>query len=232
MVKPHAGAAGHAADGLLQQDELVRGLQRMSDRVLEVVPDCIGMSVALLRAGVAYTLVATDAQIAVLDGIQYLEGGPCVDTLAPDTASESHPQDDPADARRWQLFAQSSVARDVRSTLTIPVLVDGELVGSVNLYAAGSHSFASLHETLTEIMESWAPDAVGHAHLSLSSRMDTERSPHRLQELETVDRALDVLQARQPVDRVLAAQRLRWAAVRAGLTEAELAAFLVEAHEA
>ena len=233
MVKPQAGAAGRAADGLLlQQDELVRGLQQMSDQVLEVVPDCIGMSVALLRAGVAYTLVATDAQIAVLDGIQYLDGGPCVETLDPERATESHPQDDPADGRRWELFAQSSAARDVRSTLTVPVLVEDELAGSVNVYAAGPHSFDGCHQTLTEVVESWAPAAVGRAHLSLSTRIDTERSGSRLQELRVVDRALEILQARQPVDRVLAAQRLRWAAVRAGLSEAELAAFIVEAHEA
>ena len=224
-------AAAVEAGERLQQDELVRGLQRMSDQVIQVVPDCVGMSVAFLRAGVSFTLVSTDSRIAMLDGIQYVDGGPCVDTLDSPGAYESSPQDDSTDERRWQRFAQSCAASAIGSTLTLTVRSRGEVTGSVNLYAASTDAFHDRHEALADVFRVWAPGAVTNADLALSTRVDAGwpgLDPH---ELATIDRALDVLQQRTPVDRVVAGQRLRWAAIRAGVTPVELAAFLVEAYE-
>jgi hypothetical protein len=67
------------------------GDQDLSDHVREVarlvrtvVPQCTGMSLSLLAERLTLTLIATDAQVAALDAVQYLQGGPCVDAIARD----------------------------------------------------------------------------------------------------------------------------------------------------
>src|SRR6186997_2057953 len=59
-------------DPVLEDDGLLERLRSVSVRVQDVVPDCIGMSVAMLEDDLVLTLVATDAEIAVLDSMQYL----------------------------------------------------------------------------------------------------------------------------------------------------------------
>ena len=50
-----------------------------AEQVEEVVPNLVGLSVAALREGLTFTLAATQEHIALLDAVQYVFGGPCVD---------------------------------------------------------------------------------------------------------------------------------------------------------
>jgi hypothetical protein len=56
-------------------------LQRKGERVREVVPECVGMSLSALEHGVTSTLVATTEEVLDLDATQYLDGGPCLRAL-------------------------------------------------------------------------------------------------------------------------------------------------------
>jgi hypothetical protein len=51
-------------------------LTELAHRAPEIVPDLAWVSVGRIPKGLTFTLVATAAEIAVLDGIQYLAGGP------------------------------------------------------------------------------------------------------------------------------------------------------------
>src|SRR3954470_20401295 len=65
--------------GRLVSDDLLGSLLRLAEQALEIVPDLMGVSVARLDEEVAFTVVASAAEIAVLDAVQYAAGGPCVD---------------------------------------------------------------------------------------------------------------------------------------------------------
>lgn len=67
--------------GKFYDADLLAELQQRAEAVRELVPDLVGLSLASLDDGVGFTLVATDADVAVLDAIQYVGGGPCVDSL-------------------------------------------------------------------------------------------------------------------------------------------------------
>ena len=54
-------------------------LARKAALVEEVVPNLVGLSVATVREGLTFTLAATQEHIALLDAVQYVFGGPCVD---------------------------------------------------------------------------------------------------------------------------------------------------------
>ena len=122
----------------LYDEDLLTELGRMGHRVLEIVPECIGLSLAYREHGVTFTLAASDETTGALDGLQYLDDGPCVaavDEERPVTFSE----DDVLDEARWHLFARGTAATSVASTLTLPIVVDADVIGSVNLYASSPH---------------------------------------------------------------------------------------------
>jgi hypothetical protein len=41
-------------------------------------PECVGLGLGVLADGPTFTLVATSDEIASLDAVQYLDGGPCI----------------------------------------------------------------------------------------------------------------------------------------------------------
>src|SRR3954451_7365136 len=62
----------------LDDDDLAQRLSSMGAQVRVIVPSCVGLSLASREHGVTFTVVASDEVIAALDGLQYLDDGPCV----------------------------------------------------------------------------------------------------------------------------------------------------------
>ena len=124
--------------------DLLGELRAKGARLRDMVPDCVGFSLASIEHGVTFTVAATDADLALLDAVQYLAGGPCVDAVEGEQVV-TFTADDAVDERRWQLFAQATAAASVASTLTLPILARDTVAGSVNLYAATRQAFTGLH---------------------------------------------------------------------------------------
>jgi GAF domain-containing protein len=196
-------------------------------RVREVVPECAGFSLGWTDHQVTFTLVATDDTIALLDAVQYLEGGPCVDAVGQmqgiaTTAPELH-DDDP-----WRLFARATAARGVRSSLTLPIVEGGShVIGSVNLYATTEQAFDGHHEEIAGVLATWAPDAVRSADLSFSARRLADQAPQSLRAQGALNRALGLLAVHLDIDVAMAHERLDDAAVRAGIAPHQLATSLI-----
>jgi hypothetical protein len=146
---PETAEAINQLEASVDQGDLLAQLTRLADQGKEIVPDLVGVSIAPLDHGLTYTLVATAAEIAVLDAIQYAVGGPCVEAAHTERVVQF--DQDAFDEDRWRLFAESTAARAVRSTLTLLLSDDGlEVAGTVNLYAASPRAFDGLHEQLAE----------------------------------------------------------------------------------
>jgi GAF domain-containing protein len=151
-------------------------LRPMADRVQQVVPEVIGMSIAWLDHGVAFTLVATDEEIAALDAVQYLVGGPCVTSVEREESLRAAGAD-LLDEDSWHLFAHTLAATSVRSTLTLLLTNGGATVGSVNLYAATDDAFDGHHGRLAGILGADVSTVIRNADLSFSTRATAERTP-------------------------------------------------------
>ncbi|WP_246861785.1 ANTAR domain-containing protein [Nocardioides sp. SYSU D00065] len=217
-------------DGASGAGSLLDRLCGLADRAQAVVPDLVGVSIARQQEGLSFTLVATDRDIAVLDAVQYVAGGPCVDSAEAEEVREFS-NVDPLDEERWQMFAQATAARAVRSTLTLPVVVDAPVVGTVNLYAASRRAFVGQHERLAEIFGALAAGAVSNADLAFTTRAEAEAAPGRVRDQMLVDVAVGLLAAQLEVDTHDAEERLHEAAVRAGVSPVELARHIVELQE-
>jgi hypothetical protein len=215
---------GSIADGVDLLDEL----RCMASDVTEVVPDCVGMSLASFEHGVTFTLIASDRQLAFLDAIQGLAATVEGQALPP----RPDPRDfdsgaDLLDEETWHLLAMATAARGVVSTLTLPIVDEQGLSGAVNLYGASRHAFTGQHEQLAGIFGAWAPGAVTNADLSFSTRREAEEAPQRLRCRSTVEEAAELVAHEEGVDEATARRRLREAAERAGITEEQLAEAVV-----
>ena len=202
--------------------DLAADLDRTAHRVQAVVPDCVGFSLSLLAEGLTFTLAATSEEIAVLDAVQYLDGGPCVDAVIAGTVL-SVPALDAVDEHRWRLFALAGAATGVASTLSMPIQENGRVVGGVNLYAASHDAFTGHHDELAALFGAWAPGAVSNADLPFSTRTEATKALERLEDQDRVNQATGVVMAAHRVDAGTARARVREAAARAGVPEVEVA---------
>jgi GAF domain-containing protein len=203
-------------------DDGLGQIKAMADRVRRLVPECVGMSLAMLKEGVTLTLVATDEEIAAHDGVQYLADGPCVTAVEMDRAVQ-YRATDVLDEESWRLFAEVTAASGIASTLTLPVLEDGRAVGSVNLYASAPEAFAGRAEAVAAVVGAWAPGAVANADLGFSTRLAAQQAPQILRDDMRIQVALGIVAASEGVDIETARERLREAAQRAGVAESAIA---------
>ncbi len=197
-------------------------LYAMARRVRVVVPELIGLSLAVLEDGVTLTLVASADEVAAIDAVQFLDGGPCeagVDRADVIDVTVS----DLLDEGRWQLYARASAAMGVASSLSLPVLHGSRVVGGVNMYAATPEAFTGKHQEVARAVGSDPELAVANADLSFSTRKQAMEAPTRISEGGDINVALGIISESQGVNIPIARERLRNAAARAGITEAQAA---------
>jgi GAF domain-containing protein len=207
-------------------DQLLNDLVAASRRVRVVVPDLVGVSLAELRRGLSFTVVASSDEIAALDAVQYLDSGPCVDV---GTEPLGLVHEDLLNEARWRLFARATAARGVFSTLSLPILDDERRVtGSVNLYGGSRDSFEGHHEEVAAVFGAWAAGAVTNADLAFGTRAVSQRAPQRVRELARIETAIGIVAAELKVDVVTARDELRDAAERSGVDELAIAEVLID----
>lgn len=211
----------------LYDDDLLTELGRMAARVREIVPDCVGLSLAYRQHDVTFTLVATDEITAALDALQYLDDGPCV-TAVDEARAIALEEDDLLDEERWHLFARGTAAAAVASTLTLPIVVNGSVAGSINLYASSTDAFEGKHRRVARTLGAWSEGAIVNADLDFSTRRAAEEAPRLLFEATRIQIAVGILASLQDVSTHVARERLREASLRAGVSEAAVARLVIE----
>jgi GAF domain-containing protein len=202
--------------------EAAVALLRMGRLVKQLVPECVGLSLGLLDDNLTFTLVATDQDIASLDAVQYLDGGPCVDAATQGEPVE-YASSESTDEDKWRMFAQATAAAGIASTLSLPIVRHGKVIGSVNIYASTPDAFEGRHERLAAACGGWAPGAVTNGDLEFRTRIEAAKTPQRMRDQNDVDLAIGIISQTQGVDVDTAAERLASAAARAGVTQAQAA---------
>ncbi|MBJ7358839.1 GAF domain-containing protein [Nocardioides sp.] len=219
---PESVEAMRERDAVMEDDDLLDRLRAVSTEVQELVPDCIGMSIAILEDELALTLVATEPEIAVLDALQYLGDGPCLEAVREGAVVELN-DEDLLDEERWRIFALAGASGVVASTLTLPIVREEEVVGSVNLYAASGHAFSGHHEQLAQMLGGWAPGAIENADLTFSTRLRAEQAPAHQRARARMDTAVGLLAAYAGLSADTARSRLEASAARAGVAPSRIA---------
>jgi hypothetical protein len=222
-VEPVVQTMEVIADLDLEDDgDLLHLLRGQSRQMHALVPDVVGMSVGNVEHGLTLTWAATDAELAVLDLRPHLADGGGRDEARraawPDPGchgDRSHVLDE----RCWRRFARATAAEAVAATLTLPVLHDGLVISSVDLYAGSWDAFDGRHEDIAFVFGAWAPGAVINADLAFSTRDEARQGPVRLRASLRIHLAVGIIASSTGLDPEAARTELRNAAARAGLTE-------------
>jgi len=209
---------------------LSTSLASATETARRVAPGLVGVSLASRELGVTFTLVASDEEIATLDAVQYVSSGPCVDAIDLGHGITTSPGGLLSESR-WHAFARASAAAGVQSTLTLPVVVDDEVVATVNLYGAASDTFVDRHQQLADAFGAWAPGAVTNADLSFTTRAVAREAPVRLEESALLDAATGLVAAQRDIPVAQARADLEDAARRAGVPAVRLARVIVGLHD-
>jgi transcriptional regulator with GAF, ATPase, and Fis domain len=205
-------------------EQLLAHLEEVAGRI---VPELVGLSLALAGEQLTFTLVASDSEIAALDAVQYLDGGPCLEVGEGRSGMEEFRSDDPLDEKRWRLFSQATSARGVASTLSLPLYVDEQLVGSVNLYAATATAFETHIEELAALVGAAPAEVVSNADLSFVTRLEAMAAPQRLRDHQIIETAVGLIAGDKGIDLDGARHELADAAARAGTHLANLARVVI-----
>ena len=206
--------------------DLLPDLRSKARRVREMVPDCLGISLALLDHDVTLTLVANPTEFALLDALQYLVdpgGEQSAERAAEQGRDDTRPSDDLLDERRWQRLSRESSALGVASTLSMPVFDHDRLVGAISLYGGSPNTFGGQHDELADVLGAWAGGAVTNADLSFGSLVSATRAPRKVAGAILVAQAADIMARDLHVEPATARERLLAAAARTGVTPVELA---------
>jgi GAF domain-containing protein len=112
-------------------------LDAFLDRVVAVAtgvvspPASCGLTVR--RDGQPFTVVSSDDFAAQVDEIQYgADQGPCLDSLRTGVVVQV---DDLSRDERWGDYRAHAVAHGVVSSLSLPLVIEGETVAALNLYS-------------------------------------------------------------------------------------------------
>ncbi len=200
--------------------DLERKVQRLAQQVAALVPACVGLSVTVSRLGLTFTVVDSSESAAALDALQYLEGGPCVDTAL---TGEPNDVPDVLDEERWHRYALGAAAEGVRSSLSLPVDRADGLQGAVNVYASSARAFVGKEDAIRALLGGDDGAVVLNADLAFRTREQARAAPQVLEDRDVVERAVGFLAAAHRVGVDAARGLLHDAALRGGIDVAAAA---------
>jgi hypothetical protein len=201
-------------------------LAHLGAEAQRLVPECTGLSLMVLEDELAITLVASTNESALLDPVQELGGGRGADPVGQDRVLDVVA--DALDEGLWSRSGRASAADGVASSLSLPVVRDGTVVGGANLYASSPDAFVGNHEALADALGAWAPGAVVDADLAFDQRREAAATVERIADHTHVDIATGMLAESQSVDTRTARSLIRDAAARSGLTDVEVARLVLD----
>lgn len=157
---------------------------------------------------VPMTVAASDEAAARVGETQYAMGeGPCLEAIAHGRAI--HVRDQQTD-ERWSGYRQAALDRGVRSSLSLPLIVDNAAAGALNLYdCRGPDAFDSKALKRAKVFAAQAATAVA---LDLQLRRHERTSDQvtaALKSRATIDQALGILMAQEKCDADTAFNLLR-----------------------
>jgi GAF domain-containing protein len=182
---------------------------------VNALPPVEGASVTTYESGRPATVAASDDWANQLDELQYVEHeGPCLDCARTGTVFRIR---DMADETRWPHYAKRALELGARSSASLPLSSEGQVVGALNIYARKPDVLDAEVVSLAEVIAAHAALSFqvataffGHRDLAeqlkraMASRAVIEQAKGIVmaQRRVTVDQAFDLLKAASQKDNV------------------------------
>jgi hypothetical protein len=130
---PLGSALPELAGLLLSTDSFEDLVQRVAELSVRTIGPATTCGITLAQDGRVITVSSADALASQLDEQQYEHhAGPCLEALKTGEVVESV---DLAEEDRWGVYPSVAIGHGIRSVLSTPLIVNGDTVGVLNLYA-------------------------------------------------------------------------------------------------
>jgi GAF domain-containing protein len=177
-------------DGTVQQT-----LQRVSDLAVEALPAAKMVGITTIVEGRERTAVFTDEEALEIDQAQYDSGdGPCVSAFRESQATAIEDTSEPGE---WPEFRRTAAAHGIRSTLSLPLLVDKTAIGAMNLYAGAERAFTEVDRSTGELFAAQAAIVLANAQAYWDARELGVRLGEAMENRAVIEQAKGMLMASQ-----------------------------------
>lgn len=212
-----------------------RGLAELLGQVAiyaaKAIPHADGAGVTLLRVdrpdNRVEALAASDPFVAQIDEIQYVivNEGPCITAALERRTVRSGSL---GGEKMWPHFGPRVGRMGIHSALSLPLLLPGQVVGAINVYARGKDAFDDHAQQLGELFAAPAAVAVHNAHTLSQAIALTHQLQTALAARPVIDEAVGLIRGRTGVSSEEARERLREISQREHLKLSEVAHRLVD----
>jgi GAF domain-containing protein len=174
-------------------------LSRVAGFATHAIPGADGVGVTLLaqdREGdPVQTLAASDPFVEEVDEIQYVvvHEGPCITATRERRTVRSGSL---GGERMWPRFGPRAGRLGVHSALSLPLLVSGDVVGAINVYARSRAAFDERAEHLGELFAVPAAVAVRNAQVLDRAQTLALQLQEALSSRSVIDQAIGILRGR------------------------------------
>jgi GAF domain-containing protein len=208
------------------RDTLSDTLARISQLTVEAIEpvDLVGLTVP--GAGRPVTAVFTDVASPEIDQAQYESGeGPCLDALR---ERQVFAVESTREEGRWPAFRRAAAAHGILSTLALPMIVDDESVGAMNLYSRRERAFPDADREDAELFCGQAAIAVANAKAYWDAHELSVHLGEAMSSRAVIEQAKGVLMAGQRCRPDEAFDLLRRASQRENVKLREIARRIVD----
>jgi GAF domain-containing protein len=166
----------------------------------------VGITVG--ATGCLRMLGATSDELAeALDAIQYdIDDGPCLTCLR---TAQVVVVDDIAADPRWPAFARRGRQAGAGSSMSVPIMIDSDAVGALNLYSREAHGLTAEDQTRAQQFADQAAGAIALARRLEEREQIAGHLEKALTSRSVIDQALGVIIARTGTDAEHAFELLR-----------------------
>ncbi|WP_091381971.1 GAF and ANTAR domain-containing protein [Geodermatophilus sp. DSM 45219] len=193
------------------------------------VPAARACGLTLTRHSTGVTVASTGPLADRADERQYeVDTGPCLESMRTGTVIRV---EDMAAEDRWAPYPARAAELGVRSSLSLPLVVEGHSSGALNFYATAPRAFGADDEATAA---RWAGQATGALTVALRIADSDERAQSLLGGLDTratIGQAVGLLMAQERCTAARAFDLLRIASQRRNVKLRDVAAGVVAAFE-
>jgi GAF domain-containing protein len=179
----------------LRQHSMESLLQAVADLSKSVMPGDPEASIFIQDSRRQFTVVSTGQLALDLDEVQYSEHhGPCLHAASTQEVTEIL---DTRRETRWPDYAQRAVEHGNLSSLSVPLLPDGDLSGALNIYARQVNAFDADARAAAARFGPYAAVAIGNMQAYASSRATAQNLQVALESRAVIDQAKGILMERR-----------------------------------
>ena len=184
-------AAAELQQLLLATEDITGFLDELAALTVRVLSGDLSCGITLRRNGSATTVASSDTRASQVDEIQYgHHEGPCLRSMG---TGQVVVVEDLATDDRWSDYQMPALAHGVRSSLSLPLLADGGVMGALNIYATQPRAFGPHQQ---EVARRFADEASRGLALAVRMAERTEMTAHlqtALASRAVIDQALGII---------------------------------------